>query len=132
GVLFRSGLAATLADAWRVAVLDRRQEAVALREVLRGGYASIAALTQRAPNLLAALAPVWAMSPYEVSQLPDSMRFDTVLVVDAGATTLVENLGALRRAEQVVAFGDTVTQSPSPFAISVGETREIEADEVEA
>src|SRR5690606_7357017 len=35
-------------------------------------------------------------------------------------------------AEQVVAFGDTVTQSPSPFAISVGETREIEADEVEA
>ena len=119
-------LASTLADSWRVAVLDYRQEALALREVLRAGYASAAALAQSAPNLLSALAPVWAMSPYEVSELPDSMRFDTVLVVDAGATSLVENLGALRRASQVVAFGDTVTQSPSKFEVSVGSTHEDE------
>ncbi|WP_449279266.1 AAA family ATPase [Leucobacter sp. GX0328] len=127
-----AGLAATLADAWRVAVLDYRQEALALREVLRGGYASIGSLAQRAPNLLGSLAPVWMMSPYEVPQLPDSLRFDTALIVDAGATTLVENLGALRRASQVVAFGDTVTQSPAPFAVSVGDTGPSENEDVEA
>ncbi|MFV0433355.1 MAG: AAA family ATPase, partial [Leucobacter sp.] len=112
-------LAASLADAWRVAVLDYKQQALALREALRSGYTSVPALVQQAPDLLSVLAPVWAMSPYEVSQLPESMRFDTVLLVDAGATTLVENLGAIRRAEQVVAFGDTMTQTPSRFEISV-------------
>ncbi|WP_258566538.1 AAA family ATPase [Leucobacter luti] len=113
-------LAATLADAWRVAVLDHKQEALAMRETLRRPDASVAALAQGAPHLLGVLAPVWTMSPYEVAQLPDSMRFDTVLLVDAGATTLVENLGAIRRATQVVAFGDTMTQTPSHFEISVG------------
>ena len=113
-------LAAKLADAWRVAVLDHKHEALSLRDALRSGYASAGILSQRAPSLMAALAPVWAMSPYEVAQLPDSMRFDAVLLVDAGATTLVENIGAIRRAAQVVAFGDTMTQTPSRFEISVG------------
>nr|WP_239683961.1 AAA family ATPase [Leucobacter musarum] len=112
-------LAASLADAWRVAVLDHKQEALAMREALRSGYVSPISLAQRAPHLLGVLAPVWTMSPYEVAMLPDSMRFDVALVVDAGATTLAENLGAIRRADQVVAFGDTMTQTPSHFEISV-------------
>lgn len=114
-----AALAAQLADEWRLAVIDNKQEALAMRGVLRGGYASVVALAQSAPRLLSALAPVWVMSPYEVSQLPDSLRFDATLIVDAGATALVENLGAIRRAPQVVAFGDTVTQSPSHFEIGV-------------
>ncbi|UOR00833.1 AAA family ATPase [Leucobacter allii] len=129
-------LAAALADAWRVAVLDFKPEALAMREALRSGYVSAASLAQRAPNLLAALAPVWTMSPYEVAQLSDELRFDTVLLVDAGATTLVENIGAIRRAGQVVAFGDTMTQTPSRFEISVGasveEGAEREAEELHA
>ncbi len=119
-------LASSLADAWRVAVLDYKQEALALREALRSGYTSASALVQRASNLLRVLAPVWTMSPYEVAQLPDAMRFDAVLLVDAGATTLVENIGAIRRAQQVVAFGDTMTQTPSRFEISVGTPAEEE------
>ncbi len=112
-------LAAKLADAWRIAVLDSRSEALALREQLRSGDASIHSLAQQAPTLMGALAPVWVLSPYEVAQLPAELRFDTTLLVDAGATTLVENVGAIRRAGQVVAFGDAVTQSPSPFEIAV-------------
>lgn len=112
-------LASKLADAWRVAVLDNKQEALALRGSLRSGYVSIAALAQDAPALFATLAPVLAMSPYEVPQLPASTRFDTVVLVDAGATTLAENLGAIRRADQVVAFGDDITQTPSAFEIGV-------------
>jgi hypothetical protein len=42
-----------------------------------------------------------------------------VILVDAGATTLAENVGAIRRARQVVAFGDPVTQTPAPFTIAV-------------
>ncbi|WP_244302994.1 AAA family ATPase [Leucobacter coleopterorum] len=113
-------LAGALSDAWRVSVLDHKQEARALRESLRSGYVSAAMLGKYAPNLMAVLAPVWTMSPYEVAQLPDTMRFDAALIVDAGATTLVENLGAIRRARQVVAFGDTMTQSPMPFQMAVG------------
>lgn len=119
-------LAASLADAWRVAVLDHKQEALAMREALRSRYVTAGLLAQHAPTLLATLAPVWAMSPYEVAQLPDSMKFDTVLLVDAGATSLVENLGAIRRADQVVAFGDTMTQSPSRFEIAVGPVEDVE------
>ncbi len=121
-------LAAQLADAWRVAVLDDTQEARALRDALRAGQPSLAWLAQHAPKLMRALAPVWVMSPYEVAQLPDSMTFDTALLIDAGATTLVENVGAIRRARQVVAFGDTVTQSPSPFEIAVRVPDEQEYD----
>src|SRR5690606_35543971 len=74
-------LAAQLADAWRVAVLDNRQEALALREQLRGGGATIRSLAQQAPTLMGVLAPVWVLSPYEVAQLPDAMRFDTALLL---------------------------------------------------
>ena len=47
------------------------------------------------------------------------MPFDTVILVDAGATTVAESAGAIRRAKQVVAFGDPVTQTPAAFAIAV-------------
>lgn len=121
-------LAARLADGWRVAVQDHRQEALALRELLRAGEPALPALVQHAPTLLTGLAPVWVASPYEVAQLPDALRFDTVLLLDAGATTVAENLGAIRRADQVVAFGDPVTQTPAPFEIAV---RQHDADEPE-
>jgi hypothetical protein len=64
------------------------------------------------------LAPVWLASPYEVSKL-DDQHFDAVLLVDAGATTLAENVGAIRRGKQIVAFGDPVTQTPSPFETGI-------------
>lgn len=114
-----SVLAGRLADAWRIAVADNRGEALALRELLRSGDASLLQLAQQAPTLLGTLAPVWVLSPYEAAGLPSDLRFDTVVMVDAGATTLVENVSAIRRAQQVVAFGDTVTQTPSRFEIAV-------------
>lgn len=114
-----SRLAEKLSDAWRVSVGDVRGEAIALRELLRSPEASLSMLTRQAPTLMGVLAPVWVCSPYEVPQLPPELRFDTVLLLDAGATTLVENVGAIRRARQIVAFGDTVTQTPSPFEIAV-------------
>lgn len=112
-------LAARLADEWRVALLDYAGEAKALREALKADHSSPEQIAAVAPDLLNVLAPVWMASPYEVAQLPDQISFDTVMLVDAGATTLVENLGAIRRGEQIVAFGDPVTQTPSAFETAV-------------
>lgn len=112
-------LAARLADAWRLGVADNRGEALALRELLRSGETSIRALAQQAPTLIGVLAPVWVLSPYEAAALPAELRFDTTVLVDAAATTIVENVSAVRRAQQVVAFGDEVTQTPSRFEIAV-------------
>jgi hypothetical protein len=114
-------LAAQLATQWKIAVTDNPEQADALRQMLRSGVVTPAQLARKAPQLSRALSPVWLASPYEVAALPASLAFDTVLLVDAGACTLAENIGAIRRAHQVVAFGDPVTQTPSPFRIAVSD-----------
>ncbi|GMA91427.1 hypothetical protein [Homoserinibacter gongjuensis] len=66
---------------------------------------------------------MWLASPYEIDQVSDTMPIDVVILVDAGATTLAENVGAIRRARQVLVFGDPVTQTPAPFRIGLDEGR---------
>lgn len=114
-------LAWHLAEQWRVALVDHPGESERLRARLRASQAVLASLAVEAPNLLRTLAPVWLATPYDVARLPNSVVFDAVILVDAGATTFAESLGAIRRARQVVAFGDPVTQTPRPFTIAVPE-----------
>ncbi|HWD60868.1 MAG TPA: AAA family ATPase [Humibacter sp.] len=114
-------LSSQLAVQWKIALADNPEQADALRRLLRAGSAAPATLTDKAPQLARVLAPVWLASPYDVASLPSAMAFDTVVLVDAGACTLAENIGAVRRARQVVAFGDPVTQTPSAFRISVAD-----------
>lgn len=114
-------LAWQLADAWRLAVEDRSAEADALRSLLRAKVEDPAVLHREAPHLMKLLAPVWLASPYDVHELGD-VAFDAVFLVDAGAIGFAEAVGAIRRARQVVAFGDPVTQTPMPFEIAVRET----------
>lgn len=113
-------LAWMLAETWKIGVVDWPEEADQLRRLLRGDQLSPAAVHAAAPHLLKVLAPVWLETPYSVHRIDESIAFDTVVLVDAGATTFAENLGAIRRAKQVVAFGDPVTQTPSAFSIATG------------
>jgi hypothetical protein len=122
------GLAWQLAESWRLAVVDHPEEAEALRRLLRAGEIDSSTLQQAAPHLARTLTPLWLASPYDVPNITDKLAFDAVFIVDAGASTLAENVGAIRRARQVVAFGDPVTQTPSPFTTGVGGTDE--ADEL--
>ncbi|WP_027479315.1 DEAD/DEAH box helicase [Gryllotalpicola ginsengisoli] len=117
-------LAWQLAEAWRIGVVDNPDEADALKRLLRGDRVTAPALTRAAPRLGRMLAPVWLASPYTVAQLPDDLDFDAVFIVDAGACTLPENIGVIRRARQLVAFGDPVTQTPTPFETAVAESAE--------
>lgn len=113
-------LAWQLAETWKIGVVDWPEEAHHLRQLL-GGSTSVdaAALHHSAPHLSRTIAPVWLASPYEVPAITDEMPFDAVFLVDAGAMTLAEALGGIRRGKQTVVFGDPVTQTPSPFTIAV-------------
>lgn len=117
-------LAWQLSERWQVGLVDHADEAERLKRLLRSDRATPHVLAGSAPNLARCLAPVWLVSPYEVPAIDPGITFDTVVLVDAGAMAIAECAGAIRRARQVVAFGDPVTQTPSPFELAVSETSE--------
>lgn len=110
-----------LAENWKIGLVDWPDEAALLKKLLKQGVVSSFDLQTTSPHLSRTIAPVWLASPYEVNEIVESCVFDTVILVDAGATTIAENAGAIRRAKQVVAFGDPVTQSPAPFETGVAD-----------
>jgi hypothetical protein len=117
-------LAWQLAENWKIGLVDWPDEAHDLKKMLGAPQQSADGLTSEAlqrsaPHLARSVAPIWLASPYEIDSVTDTMAFDTVLLIDAGATTVAENVGAIRRAKQVVAFGDPVTQTPSAFEIGL-------------
>lgn len=113
-------LAAQLATQWRIGIVDEAAEAAALKTALKNGTSTASDLVAAAPTLLRTLAPVWLASPYDVPRIPDELGFDVVIIADAAAVCLAEAAPALRRARQVVVFGDPVTQKPTPFRVSAG------------
>ena len=87
-------LAWQLAENWKIGLVDWPDEADGA-QALPCGAGSFTAddLQTAAPHLSRTIAPVWLASPYEVHSIADTMPFDTVVLVDAGATTLAENVG---------------------------------------
>ncbi|MDT0180187.1 AAA family ATPase [Microbacterium sp. ARD31] len=133
-------LASQLATQWRIGIVDHANEAAALRNALKEGVSDPVVIADVAPTLMRTLAPVWLASPYDVPMIPAHPEFDVVIIADAAALCLAEVLPTLRRARQVVAFGDPVTQKPTPFRVAAGhppvapvfadETAEVDPDEV--
>ena len=112
-------LAWQLAERWAMGLMDWPDEAAELKKILKNQTASLHSLTSLAPHLTKALAPVWIATPYETHRLPDTVRFDVVVVMDSGTLSVAESVGALRRAPQVVAVGDPVSQTPTDFTLGV-------------
>ncbi len=108
-----------LAENWKIGLVDWPDEAKALKKLLASDSMTAFDLQTTAPHLARSIAPVWLVSPYNIDEIPATVPFDAVILVDAGATTIAENAGAIRRAKQVVAFGDPVTQTPARFQIAV-------------
>ena len=111
-----------LAENWKIGLVDWPDEASALKRALRRDHIDSSILQSVAPHLSRTIAPVWLASPYEVESITDSIRFDTVILVDGGAMTLAESVGTIRRGKQTVVFGDPVTQTPAPFQIAITES----------
>ena len=110
-----------LAENWKIGLVDWPDESASLKMALRHPAISSTVLQDAAPHLARAIAPVWLASPYEVDSITDAMSIDAVILVDAGAMSLAESIGSIRRAKQAVAFGDPVTQTPVPFRISIAD-----------
>lgn len=123
-----------LAKSWAKLLSAHKSEGENLRELLKTGSAQLLQLMHAAPNLLSAVSPVLAMSPYELAEnLPEGLQFDLVVLLDAAGSTIAENLGGLLRAKQVVAFGDEAIAYPTGFEIepkaklSLGDTSTVSA-----
>ncbi len=114
-------LAWQLAENWKIALVDWPDESTSLKRLLTSDSAGSAALQNASPHLSRAFAPIWLASPYEIPEITDTMPFDTVVLVDAGAVTVAESIGSIRRGKQLVAFGDSVTQTPAPFELALDE-----------
>lgn len=112
-------LAHQLAEQWRLAVDDHPDEAAAVRSLIRAGAVASEDLQRLAPHLTRAVAPVWLASPYELHRVARSIPFDAVVLADAGAVTIAEAAGAIARARQVIALGDSTTQTPAPFDVGI-------------
>ncbi|EAR24866.1 hypothetical protein A20C1_06281 [marine actinobacterium PHSC20C1] len=108
-----------IAENWKIGLVDWPDEASALKRALSKDRLTSFDVQTSAPHLSRTIAPVWLASPYEVDSVVDTMPFDTVFLVDAGAMTVAEATGAIRRSKQVVVVGDPVIQSPTPFEIAV-------------
>jgi hypothetical protein len=61
---------------------------------------------------------VWCISPYEIGTLAPNQRFDVVILVDAGAMSVAEVAPAISRGDQIVTFGDPVTDRPTSFTVT--------------
>ena len=97
-------------------------EAQSLKEVLKTRNATVRSVFAAAPRLSGYLLAAIAASPYELpALLANGQKFDTALILDAAGTTLGENLAALGRVSQVIAFGDSAIAAPTGFELEANE-----------
>ena len=119
---------------WKAGLAAAPTEATALKELLRSRTATISSVAAAAPTLTSATLPAVLVSPFNIpAELPTNSTFDTVLILDAAGTTVAENLPALKRANQVVVFGDDAIAAPTGFEIENRPTpigREIEVESI--
>lgn len=109
-----------LAESWREAVAAHPRQAELLRNLLKDGRVTLAALSAQAPDLVPRLVPVCSVSPYLLTGLlPAEQKFDAVVILDAEATSLQAVLPAIARGRQVVAFGDGMIATPRTFSVAV-------------
>ena len=123
--LIQSGVAAfnqLQSHHWKETLEANSEQTNSLKELLRARqatYRNVQAASGELSNIL--LAAV-ALSPYEIAgKIPATLNFDSVLVLDAAGSNVGDNLSALLRAGQVIAFGDSAIAAPVGFEIEANE-----------
>ena len=120
-------------DATRVAALvarrarRRAREHPRLVDLVHGqaglphGHLPFADIFREAEQVLTALRPCLATSPYAVAQLlGPGLSFDLVIVDDASDLTVAEAVSALSRGAKALVVGDPGGSAPAAFAVSGG------------
>ncbi len=107
---------------WHESLEAMPTEGGALKEVLKSREATVRSVFAAAPKLSNYLLSAIGSSPYELpGLLAKGQKFDTALILDAAGTTVGENLAALGRVAQVVAFGDSAIAAPTGFELEATE-----------
>lgn len=94
------------------------------------GHLPLRKLFEKAPDVLTALRPCWAMSPLVVAQtLPAEQLFDLVIFDEASQVTPADAISAILRGKRVVVAGDDKQLPPTSFFGAVPETDDDEDDD---
>lgn len=110
------------ANHWKENLDAHQGESESIKELLRSKSASFKSLIAAAPSLSKALLSAFACSPFEVANLVSTgITFDTVLLLDAAGSNVGENISALQRADQLIAFGDSAIAAPIGFEMEANE-----------
>jgi hypothetical protein len=113
-----SVLAAQNSQQWKQSLAANPIQAQALKDLLKTRLASFPLVSEAAPDIWPVISPVVLVAPLEVPQLlVPAQAFDCVLVLDAAGSTMAECIPALKRANQLIAFGDEAIAAPVGFEI---------------
>lgn len=103
---------------WQETLAAFPQQTESLKELLRAKQATYRSVVATSGPLSKVLLGAIAVSPYEIaSKVPAGIEFDAALILDAAGSNVGDNLSALFRAKQVVAFGDSAIAAPSGFEL---------------
>jgi hypothetical protein len=108
-------IARTLADRWHASIASDPAATAALKEMLKAREVSLAQVYHFAGSLVSAVAPAVLVSPFEAPAALTTQRFDVAVIMDGAVSTTAENLSVLRRANQLVVFGDDAIAAPEGF-----------------
>ncbi len=109
-----------LAERWRAAVENHPEDAATLRRELKDGTLTLEVFAALHRDLVAALLPIWAVSPLTIrGTVPANHRFDTAVLLDGESMSLQSAVPCLARSSQTVIFGDDRLAAPTRFSIEV-------------
>lgn len=107
---------------WQETLEANPDSTESLKELLRAKQATYRAVQSTSGPLANILLAAIAISPYEIAgKVPQNFKFDTVLILDAAGSNVGDNISALLRAEQVIAFGDSAIAAPVGFELEANE-----------
>jgi hypothetical protein len=110
----------TLGERWRAAVESHPGDAARLRQELKDGTLTLEVFAGLHPEIVAALVPIWAVSPLTVrGAVPEGYTFDTAVILDGESMSLQSAVPCIARASQVAVFGDDRLAGPTRFSIEV-------------
>lgn len=107
---------------WHETIEANPEQSESLKELLRAKQATYRSVQAASGPLSKILLGAIALSPYEIAgKVPQNLQFDTALILDAAGSNVGDNISALLRVNQVIAFGDSAIAAPVGFELEANE-----------
>lgn len=107
---------------WMETLEANPEQSDSLKELLRAKQATYRSVQAASGPLAKILLGAVALSPYEIAgKIPAGFEFDAALILDAAGSNVGDNISALLRAKQVIAFGDSAIAAPVGFELEANE-----------